>query len=337
MTLLFMDGFDHYATADQGKKWTLVTGNTINAAAGRRGGGAGSFAAVTGYFRKDLGVQMATAIAGFAMKYASVTGSNNYFFNFFDTVGGNAQLYLRLNTSTNKIELVKPGGSLLGTSANALPTDVFNYIEIKATIHPSAGSVIVKVNGNTEINISGANTRSTANSWVDSVMLGDNGGSLSGTVDDFYICDTVGSIANDFLGDIRIDTLYPTSDGANQAWTPSSGTTHYTLVDDPTPNTTDYVSSDVVGAKDTYGMSDITHTPSAIFGAQVCVASLKNDAGARSMKVVTRSGGSDYSGPATSLSTSQNYVLRLHEADPATSAAWTKTNLNAAEFGAEVA
>lgn len=51
-------------------------------------------------------------------------------------------------------------------------------------------------------------------------------------------------------------TLLPTGEGTNLAWTPSTGTTHYTLVDESSCNgTTDYVSETTVGDRDSYVIS----------------------------------------------------------------------------------
>ena len=79
---------------------------------------------------------------------------------------------------------------------------------------------------------------------------------------------------------------------------PSSGRprparTHYTLVDDAAPNTTDYVSSATVGQRDTYGMQDLTAATGTIYGVQLNLAALKSDAGARSIKPLVLSGASE--------------------------------------------
>lgn len=51
-------------------------------------------------------------------------------------------------------------------------------------------------------------------------------------------------------------SLVPTGVGTYSAWTPSTGTTHYTLVDESACNgTTDYVSTGTVGARDSYAVS----------------------------------------------------------------------------------
>ncbi|MFM2339527.1 MAG: hypothetical protein RLZZ360_163 [Candidatus Parcubacteria bacterium] len=51
-------------------------------------------------------------------------------------------------------------------------------------------------------------------------------------------------------------TLLPTTDGINASWTPKTGTTHYTMVDETACNgTTDYVSETTVGERDSYQVS----------------------------------------------------------------------------------
>jgi hypothetical protein len=48
-------------------------------------------------------------------------------------------------------------------------------------------------------------------------------------------------------------SILPTADGTYTAWTPKTGVTHYTMVDEATCNgTTDYVSTNTVGARDSY-------------------------------------------------------------------------------------
>jgi hypothetical protein len=51
-------------------------------------------------------------------------------------------------------------------------------------------------------------------------------------------------------------SIFPTGDGAYTAWTPSTGSTHYTLVDESSCNgLTDYVSTTVNGNRDAYSVS----------------------------------------------------------------------------------
>ncbi|AQV94744.1 hypothetical protein BJN34_12725 [Cupriavidus necator] len=333
MSLIFMDGFDHYATADITKKWTSLAGASINASGGRRGGGAMSVSGSGNYVQKTF-----PAAAGWVVGAALSANilSSATIFALLDA--GTIQCDLRLNVD-GTLSVTRNGTAVTGgTSTLALSAGTFYYIEWKVTIADSIGanSCKVRVNGVDWITVAtGQDLKSTANATANQVRLGISASTLTLLYDDHYVNDQNGSVNNDFLGDVRVDALYPTSDGANQAWTPSTAGAHWSLVDETAPNTTDYVESGTAAQKDTYGMGDISHTPVSIFGTQVNIAALKDDAGARSLKPVTRSGGTDYSGTAQALATTQAYYSEVRETDPATSAAWTKTGFNAAEFGVE--
>lgn len=78
-------------------------------------------------------------------------------------------------------------------------------------------------------------------------------------------------------------SLLPTSDGAYTQWTPSTGSTHYTLVDESSCNgTSDYNSTNTVGNRDTYGVS-IASVPNGATVTEVaitpCASNDKNGQG----------------------------------------------------------
>lgn len=343
MSLLFLDGFDHYATADIAKKWSQNNGATIAASGGRRGGGAMLCNSTLNHCTKTI-PDRTSLVIGAAITFASLpTGVSAPLFQMFSS--GVAQCEVRVN-SAGLISVTRNGTALAGgASSFALVPGIFYYIEWKFTIADSiaANSCVVRVNGAEVINVTaGQDTKNATDSTVNQLRVGNTNGLgsviLAGLViDDMYVCDQAGAKNNDFLGDVRIDTIFPTSDGANSDWTPSSGSAHYALVDDATPNTTDYVESGTSGQRDTFGFGNIAHTPSAIFGTQICIAAHKDDAGARSLKAVTRPAATDYSGVDQPIGTTQFYYSEIRETDPETAAAWTKSGLNATEFGVECA
>ena len=90
-------------------------------------------------------------------------------------------------------------------------------------------------------------------------------------------------------------TLYPTSDGNYVQWTPSTGSTHYTLVDETTCNgTTDYVSETTTGERDSYGIS-ISSIPNGSTITQIaitpCASRNSSGGGSDTMNVFYRYGG----------------------------------------------
>lgn len=337
MSLLFMDGFDHYATADLTKKWSSNASCTISAAGGRRSGGALVVPINSANVTKTLAAASASFVMGAAFKTDVLVAKA--IFSLLDA--GNAQCELRMNAD-GTLSVTRAGSALTsGTSTNAITTGVFYYVEWKVTIADSigVGSCVVKVNGATWITVAtGQDTKATANASANQITLNGSTSTNTATFDDFYICDLSGSAPqNDFLGDCRIDCQFPNADGSNSTWTPSTGTTHYTLVDEATPNTTDYVESNVIGNKDTWAFQDLSSITGTIYGVQINTAALKDDAGGRSIINTVKSGATNADGATQAMSTSQIYYLDIFATDPATTAAWTESAVNAAEFGVKVA
>lgn len=337
MTLLFMDGFDHYASADITKKYSVSSSATISSNTGRRSGGCyvgGKYH----YTTKSLPSSSASVVFGMAVKLvsdASTTGLVSIL------EGTTVHLTLGfVGTTGGKIRITRgdSGGTLLATSTATLSIGFWYYVELKATIHDTTGSYELRINGGADVSGSSVDTRNGgASGVIDTIQLGSYATiGTPASYDDFYICNQSGATNNNFLGDCRIDTLYPTSDGNYSAFTPSTGTTHYTLVDESTPNTTDYNSGVNSGDRDSYGYQDLSSiTNQTIYAVQINAAALKSDAGARSLGTMSRLSGTDKDGTGAALGTSQMYISEIQETDPS-SAAWTQSNVNAAEFGVKV-
>lgn len=339
MSLRFCDSFDHYATADLLKKYTSTNGSpTIQAGSGRRSTAslrcplnANAFVALT------LDAQ-STWIVGCALRFSALPVAEAPLIGLYDAA---AALQCDVRMTTAGLLSVTRNGTSLGVSSSALSPGTDSYLELRAVIHTTTGAMEARVNGVAWVALTNVNTQAQASASASHIRLGVLQFAQAGQTadfDDLYICDGTGSAPhNTFLGDCRVDTLLPTSDGTSQQWTPSTPGTHYTLVDDSTPNTTDYVASQTVGHRETYGMQDLSAVTGTIYGVQVALAALKSDAGARSVKPLLLSGASEGLGTTAALSTSQTYTRHLQTTDPATGVAWTESAINAMQAGAEVA
>lgn len=92
-------------------------------------------------------------------------------------------------------------------------------------------------------------------------------------------------------------SILPSSDGAYLQWTPSTGSTHYVLVDESTCNgTTDYNSTNTVGNRDSYGVS-LSSVPNGstitAIGITPCASRNKTGGGSATMDVFYRFNGVD--------------------------------------------
>jgi hypothetical protein len=91
------------------------------------------------------------------------------------------------------------------------------------------------------------------------------------------------------------------------------------------------------GLLDTYALGNLPASVTTVYGVQVGIQAAKAEPGDGNAKIVTRSGGTNYAPNTYSLGTSYTELTELHEVDPATSAAWTPSGVNALEVGMEVA
>lgn len=339
MTLRFADSFDHYASADLLLKWSSTAGTAPTiAAVGRRGtSGLRISGGTSSSVIKTLDPH-ATWTIGFALNVSLAPVAASRLVSVFDA--GTEHLRVRLNTD-GTMSVLRGGSTVLSTSASSLTFGGFSYVEFTFTINDTTGSYDVRVNGVSFTSGTGVDTRNGANATVNQVQLR-GADSPGGTWDfeDLYMCDGAGSTNNTFLGDVRVDCYMPNGNGNSSQLTGSDGnsTDNYLLVDEASQNgDTDYVQSATSGQKDTYTFADMAHTPTSIFGTQLNMIAKKDDSGTRSICAVARSGGTDYDGDTQALSTSYADFRQIREVDPATSAAWTRTNLNSAEFGVKVA
>jgi hypothetical protein len=226
-------------------------------------------------------------------------------------------------------------GTLLGaTGSGVIGTNTWHYIEIEATISTTTGTINVWVDGVQQLTLTGVNNQNATATTVDSFRYG-GGGSFSSQwyqdMDDTYFTDSATR-----LGERRVETLYPTSDVA-QGWTRSTGTTNYTLVDDPQANgDTDYVSTATPGTIDTYGFQDLTGSPATIDAVQVTAFAEKTDASTRAIGLQVISGATTSVGPNFYLNASYTKYDRILTLDPNGNVAWTATAVNALTGGPKV-
>ena len=258
MALLFCDSFDHYLTADINEKWVTASNASISAGNGRRST-AGGWISSTQYFGCSLANQ-ATIICGAAYAVAGVPTSIARILSLWDSATQQVGLYLNQDLT---LEVLRGGSTSVtnGKSTLTLAVNRWYFIEWKVTIADSIGasSCVVKVDGQTWITVAtGQDVKNTSNAYATEIRLGGSSASPVSYWDDFYLCDSSGSTNNDFLGDIRVDVLAPNGEGSNSGWTCSTGSTHYALVDETTPNDdTDYLSTSSAAARDSHNMASL--------------------------------------------------------------------------------
>ncbi len=326
MSIIFMDSFDHYGNADFLKKWSAGSAD-LQPTVGRRGGGA----AFTPYCYKNFDASLSVVIAGMAVAFAGLHGINNQAIMHF---GMGHTRYTRLLCSpAGEIIVMNDLDVVIGrTRPNVITSGAFAYVEFKTIAGTTAGAVEVRVNGKVELSLT--NVRTSENPYV-SIGLGELF-PQGLRVDDLYVINTAGTVNNDFLGDCRVDAYMPTSEGATLQWTPVPDGVHYTTVDDNPINEADYIETATAGHIDLFGYTDLVNVPLAVFGVQLNTAIRKTDAGEREFNGVARIGSTNYTGPNLSIYDSTLYRPTIWDVNPATDSAWTRAEIDAAQFGVQL-
>ena len=347
MTLLHIDGFEGYGKEDVGSFWE--SGSYINTygyidQVGRRGG----YCAYAPSRVRDASFSLnwnntnkiddQVMVVGCAVKIKDASNSrtiiNIYENDSVANVVIDPNSIIRVN--------YQPGGtSALLYASPFITWDTWYYLELKARKHPTEGFVQFRINEELVLDATG----------LDTVGYTSSGTQIAGVrfeatiyttwwLDDIYILDTTGSKNNDFLGDIRVDSIHPNGAGNYTQLTPSAGS-NYQCVDETNMDDTDYVEGANAGEIDsyTYGSVPTDIDDAAIFGIQLRNQAIRTaESDNIKMKGLLRTGSTDYKeSTAQSLADIVKSKVVIWEDDPSDSNSWTQAKINACEFGVEVA
>ncbi len=209
-------------------------------------------------------------------------------------------------------------------------------MEFKVVCANSGGSYELRINGVTVAQNASTDTRAGSHDYHDIVeILGVAGDGQQ--IDDLFILDGSGSTNNNFLGSRKVTTLFPTAEGDSSDYTPSTGSDNSAVVDDnPHNSATDYVESSTSGHTDLYQYSNVSNM-GTINGVSVNTVCAQSDGTPFSLKTHVKSGSTDSEDAGQAIGTTSDVTRkRILETNPDTAAAWTQSEVNAAQFGIEV-
>jgi hypothetical protein len=338
MTLLYVDGFEMGDVALRYSNIGVagVSTSTIT----RFGVGRSITSSVAGnMMTKVLAAPVTRCIVGMAITTSE--GNVNDLILFSGDAGVTSHVQVRVLTS-GAISFVRGSGvgTLLAQTAGPVaPFNAWFYLEASCTISDTVGVVKARVNGVEVLSFTGDTKNAGTASTIDAIVFSAPAGSGAGfRLDDLYVSDDTGVAPyNDFLGDVRVFTLSPTGAGNKTQLTPSTGA-NWSCVDEQPYSAADFVTGATAGLRDTYATADLPAGVTAVHGVQLGVIAKKSDAGAKAVKTVLRSGGTDYpDSVAQTANSSDAYHRSLRLLNPNGSVAWTPTTVNAMEIGVEVA
>jgi hypothetical protein len=153
--------------------------------------------------------------------------------------------------------------------------------------------------------------------------------SSDGWVDDIIVTDNItGRVAEHYFS-----TITPDGDSAPLTLTPSTGLTHFNLVNEIPANDTTYNGTAVSGNEDLYTMSN-PFASASILTVNVCARATR-DGALTNGEISVKSGATTVYSAVTLLPASPSYlgIQHLLDTDPDTGVAWTSGGVNAMEAG----
>lgn len=323
--LIALEGFDSIISSQIARRYP----SSGNASIGSPGFGAvGSYLACnpTSSFVNMPITSCSTCIVGF--DFQTNTPESNTFLTFYTAAGG-AICSLGLGSGTIR--------STFGNSPTvSIFANTWQSVQAKLVISATVGSLAVRVDGVTVLNLTGLNTGTTN---IGIIGLTSNNQSFSSfqacIFDNFWAFDDTGTHSNTFPnGRITVQTHYPAADGTDTAWTPNTGTDHFACVDQTTSDDdTTYVSNLTPGDKDSYTVGTLTGTIVQVHGVKVSAVYRKDDVDPKTLHIFTTSGATTVESADIDVPLLYSSSSQLFPEDPNTTAQWTEANVDAIEVG----
>lgn len=348
MSLVLLEGFDN-----QGLGKTVLAGGS-GFVAGRFG--VGSAFLIDGQdtrTRWTLGSgEHSDVIWGAAIyptSLVSVDTSSNNMPMHFQSDAGNTN-HIVVNWYSDGTIYVRRGTNGTATviaqsAAGVMTSGAWQYLEVRIVLHDTSGVVQVRRNGQQVINASGLDTKNGGTkSVIDSIslwMTTNTNGAADTYFDDMYVLNAVdgtstqGAANNTFLGDCRVETSVATSDSTPLQWTPSTGTSHFALVDEIPSNDADYLSSASSGLIDMWGVTDLSDADQLVYGLQLSGRASKSTSGTRTVKFRIDSNGTAETFSEHFPSTGYTLWYEMLNNDPDGNIAWTAAKVNSLLVGIE--
>jgi len=341
MALRYIDSMgDHYTAAQVNLKWTTSLLPV------RRTGVHGF--AMAGMLKKGMLFGSTTII----MEAYIQRLTSGLLFSFDDRTTPNPITQIHCDVISDGTLYVSRYGSSSGadliaqTPPDTVRANTWYHLGWKVLLHPSAGSIEVRLNGATILSASGIKTVATSLPWsgeVGSFTVGDNGSGVN--FDDLVVMDDVDDGISDsrlpggggfdkFLGPVEIIVKRPDGVGTVTGWTPAPAGSNWDNVNDiesDDDTTLNSASPAATGASDLFTMEDLT-TLQDVVGVQSLVLARKTEEGVAAIAKQVRDTGTTTTGSPFYLPSTYSYLITPEPTLPG-GGLWSRTRWNAIEYG----
>src|SRR5580765_8273632 len=290
MALLLYEGFDNWSAS-------FILSANLSGVAGAAGVGIWNLTGATLPASVAYGGKTLNVNNGGAWSYNVVTANTNalicgFRFNTSILTSNVLTIYdsavavqCGLGISAGKLFMWRgTTATVLGTGTTTILASSDNFIEIKTQLSNSA-NVTIKLNGITELTLTGVDTTNTANqNWLAIGCSGSAGASVT-SYDDLYLEDDSGPAPyNDLLGPVHVDTSFVTASTRSQ-FTPLTSTNASQVSETAVDGDTTYNFAPTYGAVDLFNhlsflsspATAVVSTPQTIFAVKVQSYARKDD------------------------------------------------------------
>jgi hypothetical protein len=249
----------------------------------------------------------------------------------FKTTGNALIAFIEVG-ATGQVIARNSANTILGESGPVLTANANHHIEVRCLRHASAGEIEVRVNGVVKLDL---DTLALGASDIGTVAFGlaENDASITPTNywKDLVFWDTSGTSGNTFQGSVAVHDLYPDGD-ISLNWTASTGSTGYNLIDETTPNDADYIQAgDPAPSPAVFSLTDLPEDVTSVRALLPIARAVKTDGGDCNLQVSVTPNNTDWDdGADRPITTAFTYWWDVSPTSPATSAAWTPSEVNAA-------
>lgn len=354
MAILFMDGFEiDFANGNHGLwdnvKYDSVRGTLAYVSSPIRTGQGSlhidrdaSGLSDSNYLIKRLPSFPSEVYCGFGFRPAN-DGSTEFRILEFLSSNDSSQFYITYQVSTTQLRFWQGNGTLLGTQSSTFSANTWYYVEFRLVVDDAAGILTVRIDQSEEIALTSIDTNNSGGD-IGVIRLGsispDNAGNGDFYFDDFCLMDTTGNAGNTWPNGAGIYPLFPDGNGNYSAWT-STGVDDYTEIDDwSTFGGLNDGTTTMLSHSTSTGRFSVTIDNSGVTGTVhgIMLVSALNQAyaGSATVEHFLRISSTDYDETAFRPHTDFEHHVDIISENPATSTAFTVSELDALEIGMEI-
>ncbi len=228
--------------------------------------------------------------------------------------------------------------TFLGRSGPCVTAKSYNHVEMRVFIHPTDGTIEVRVNGVTELNLAGLNTDWSGAGNTSQVFVGMIENVTHQTLayvdyDDLHAWNDVTGVGpSDFVGNASVYFRPPVADTAMADWALTGGGVGYPLLADE--NDATFISAATLGLNSAFTFEALPSGVAGVVYQQLTWRGLKSDAGDGSVAPFFVSDAVQEDGPSFPMTTAEAWRWWIDAQDPGSSGApWTPASANACEGG----